>query len=394
MNRFQPFEMEKLMSVWEQAVDYNLSESGVHPLSLGELLGDGEEGSVPLVHGWNEGVSPSRGGRHQPLLEVELGYPEVNGTLGLRRRIAELYGHGAGPENVLVTVGCCEALLITLQTLAEEGGEIAVMLPNYLHLWGAAQNVGLEVREFHLQPERGWAPDLEELRSVVNERTRAIAVCNPNNPTGATLSEEEMDEVVAIAEGVGAWIVADEVYSGAERLSETQTPSFYGRYDRVLALNSLSKAYGLPGLRLGWVVGPTEMIERIWRRHEYATLACTMLANLLAEHALSPEVRPRILERTRGYVRRGYDQLESWLNSFDGLFDVVAPQAAAIAFVRYDLEISSLDLVKRLIDEKSVLVVPGEHFGVDQHLRISFGPPPAYVESGLGRFGELLGTFV
>lgn len=370
MTRFQPFEMERLMSEWEQVVDYNLSESGVHPMSLRELLG-----STDAV---------------ESLLDAELGYPMVNGTEALRQAIADLCGHGATRDNVLVTVGCAEALLITLQTLAEEGGEIAVMLPNYLHLWGTAHNVGLDVREFHLRPENGWAPDLDELRSLVNDRTRAVAVCNPNNPTGYAMSEAEMDEVVAIADSVGAWVIADEVYSGAERLSEAQTPSFWGRYDRVLALNSLSKAYGLPGLRLGWVAGPEVMLESIWRRHEYSTLACTMLANKLAEVALSPAVRPRILQRTRDYVRRGYSLLEEWLDSFDGLFEVVPPTAAAIAFVHYDLKIGSLDLVDRLIREQSVLIVPGVHFGMESYVRISFGPPADYVSAGLKRVGEVI----
>jgi aspartate/methionine/tyrosine aminotransferase len=324
------------------------------------------------------------------LLAMELGYPEVNGTVALREHVAALYGHGAGPDNVLVTVGCAEAILITMQTLAEDGGEVAVMLPNYMHAWGTARNVGLEVREFHLQPEALWALDLDELEAVVTDNTRAIAVCNPNNPTGYIMTDAEMDAVVAVAERVGAWIIADEVYSGAERLTDKQTPSFWGRYDRVLALNSLSKAYGLPGLRLGWVTGPSEMLERIWRRHEYSTLACTMLANKLAEIALSPEVRPRILERTRAYVRSGYSLLEEWLRSFDGSFEVVAPQAAAIAFVRYNFDIESTELADRLIREKSVLTVPGRYFGVDQHLRISFGPPPEYLGAGLERIGELV----
>jgi len=370
MTRFQPFEMERLMSVWEQTVDYNLSESGVHPVSLRQLMGS----DIDL----------------EALLDTELGYPMVNGTDALRRTIADLYGHGAGPDNVLVTVGCAEALLITLQTLAEDGGEIVIMLPNYMHAWGTAHNVGLEVREFHLRPENGWAPDLDELRGLVNERTRAIAVCNPNNPTGYAMSSAEMDEIVAIADSVGAWVIADEVYSGAERLVDEQTPSFWGRYDRALALNSLSKAYGLPGLRLGWVTGPAPMLADVWRRHEYATLACTMLSNKLAEAALSPAVRPRIIQRTREYVRRGYSLLEEWLDSFDGLFEVVPPDAAAIAFVRYDLEIGSLDLVDRLIREKSVLIVPGEHFGLDRHVRISFGPPADYLTAGLERIGELI----
>ncbi len=127
-----------------------------------------------------------------------------------------------------------------------------------MQIWGIGHNLGFRVKAFHLQEDRGWAPDLDELNEVVSNRTRLIAVCNPNNPTGYILTQEEMDAIVAAAERVGAWLLADEVYSGAERLTDTQTPSFWGRYDKVVATNSLSKAYGLPGLWIGWVVGPLQ----------------------------------------------------------------------------------------------------------------------------------------
>lgn len=369
MPTFQPFDMERMMSKWENVVEYNLSESGVHPVTLGELLGN------------ETGV--------ETLLATELNYPQANGTLELRERIAALYP-GSTPDNILVTVGCAEANFITLQTLLSAGDEIVIMLPNYMQIWGIAHNYGLQIKAFHLKEEQGWAPDLDQLNEVVSEKTKLIAVCNPNNPTGYILTEAEMEAIVAAAGRVGAWLLADEVYSGAEQLTETQTPSFWGRYDKVLAMNSLSKAYGLPGLRVGWVVGPADTIDEIWARHEYTTIAVTMLANKLAAIALSPEMRPRLLQRTRDYIRRGYSILDGWLGSHGDCFTVVPPQAAAIAFVRYQLDINSSHLVERLMHEKSVLIVPGDHFGLDHHLRISFGPPPGYLQAGLNRIHELI----
>ena len=191
---------------------------------------------------------------------------------------------------------------------------------------------------------------------------------------------------------MGAWILADEVYSGTEQRTDVQTPSFWGRYDKVLAINSLSKAYGLPGLRIGWVVAPLPVVETIWRRHEYTTIAATMLANKLAALALSPEVRPRLLDRTRCYVRRGYSILEAWLEQHKGLFEWTPPQAAAIAFVRYHLDLPSAELVDRLRREQDVLIVPGAHAGMEHHLRISFGPPAAYLQAGLDRISAFMET--
>jgi aspartate/methionine/tyrosine aminotransferase len=158
----------------------------------------------------------------------------------------------------------------------------------------------------------------------------------------------------------------------------------------VLVHNSLSKAYGLPGLRIGWVVGPTDTVDEIWARHEYTTISATTLSNKLAAIALSPEVRLRLLKRTRDYIRRGFPILEGWLESHGGTFSLVPSKAAAIAFARYQLDVNSTELVDRLTHEKSVLIVPGDHFGLDHYLRISFGLPPDYLRAGLDRIHELI----
>ena len=369
MTTFQPFDMERMMSKWENVVEYNLSESGVHPVTIREMASD------PTII--------------EELLATELNYPQTNGSVELREHIAALYP-GATPDNVLVTVGCAEANFITLQTLLAAGDEMVVMLPNYMQIWGLGHNFGFQVRAFHLKEERGWAADLDELNQVVTEKTKLIAVCNPNNPTGYILTPEEMDAIVAAAERVGAWLLADEVYRGAERLTDAETPSFWGRYDKVLAMNSLSKAYGLPGLRIGWVVGPADIVDELWARHEYTTISTTMLSNKLATIALSPEVRPRLIQRTRDYIRRGFPILDGWLESHEGTFSLVPPQAAAIAFARYHLDVNSTALVNRLIHEKSVLIASGDHFGVDHHLRISYGLPPDYLRAALDRIHELI----
>ncbi len=370
MFQFQPFVMERMMSKHEHEVDYNLSESGAHPISLKELLNQS-------------------GTQVEELLSTSFGYPHANGTPELRERIAALY-EGASAENVLVTVGAIEANFNAMQTLLSPGDEVVIMLPNYMQVWGIAKNQQLDVKTFHLHEENGWAPDLDELQGIVSDKTKLVAICNPNNPTGYILKDHEMDGIVAVAERVGAWILADEVYAGAERTTDQQSPSFYGRYDKVLAVGSLSKAYGLPGLRTGWVVAPVEVVDEIWARHEYVTITTTTLSNKLAALALSPGVRPQILARTRGYIRKGYPVLEQWMNRHENTFSVVPPDAAAIAFVRYRLDVNSTELIERLMNEKSVLIVPGDHFGIDHHFRISFGLPHDYLTPALDRIHELI----
>ncbi len=366
---FAPFELEYSQSVWEQQVDINLTESGVHPICLGDLLGHDE---MP-----------------QSLLELEINYPHVNGIPELRERIAALY-EGVTVDNVLVTVGAAEANQITMQTLLEAGDELATLTPTYKQVWGIAENTGHKVSTFRLDSSRAWQLDTDQLQSAVTPATKVIALVNPNNPTGHIMSEAEMDAVVAVADRVGAWILADEVYRGAEREQDSETPSFIGRYDRVVAIGSMSKAYGLPGLRIGWVVAPADMVEAIWRRHEYTTITATMLSNHLAAHALSPQVRQRLIRRARNYIRNGYPVLESWMASQGGLFSWTPPQASAVAFIRYDLDINSTELMLKLIREASVFVGAGDSFGMDHHLRVAFGQERAVLEDAFARIQRCL----
>ncbi len=370
MAEFQPFKLERIQSLWEQKVEYNLSESGIHPLKLEELV--------------------DQPGCLEDLLATRLGYPEVNGARKLRELIANLYP-GATYRNVLVTVGAVEANHICVQTFLQPGDEAVVMVPNYLQIWGLLNNWGMLRKAFHLRADRGWAPDLEELDRLVTPHTKLIAVCNPNNPTGYILTEAEMDAIVSIAKRAGAWILADEVYRGAERLRKDWTPTFWDRYDKVLATASTSKAFSLPGLRIGWVIAPEEVVDEIWMRHEYTTISASMLGNKLAEIALSPENLPRLRARAQEFLQRGYATLDGWLCRHPDTFSVIPPQASGVAFVRYhDLPLTSTELVQRLIDEKSVFVVPGDCFGLDGYLRIGFGQPKAFVEAALDRLQDFL----
>ena len=374
MNEFIPFEMERMMSAFEQDVKYNLSESGVHPITLRALL---DNDSAAL----------------EELLSVEINYPHVNGIPALRENIANTYTN-AEAGNVLVTVGAIEANYLAIQALLNPGDEMILMLPNYMQIWGVAKNRGLEVRTFGYLEEKGWAPDLDELESKLTSKTRLIAVCNPNNPTGRIMTPSEMARVVELASRHGSWLLSDEVYRGAERCTDEITPSFYGMCDRAIAIGSMSKAYGLPGLRIGWAVAPPDLLDAMWARHEYIAISATMLSNRLAAIALEPKTRTRLLARTRGYIRKGFPVLQSWLDKHPGLFSLTPPDASAVAFIKYDLDINSSELVKRLHREKSVLIVPGDHFGLDHHLRISFGLPHDYLTGGLDQIANLIGEVV
>ncbi len=370
--RIEPFRMERLQSSYENYVDYNLSESGVQPMRLRDLL---ESAAV------------------EAFLSSELGYIQSNGTEELRDTIAAFYPQ-ASRDNVLVTNGGSEANYATFWSLLERGDRVAFMLPNYLQTWGLSRAFASAVDPFRLVPRREgeavrWALDVEGLRRAVTKKTRVILVTHPNNPTGGILTETEMDEIVRVARKSGAWIVADEIYRGAE-VSGRTTPSFWGRHDRLLITSGLSKAFGLPGLRIGWVVGPAPAVQRLWSYRDYTTIAPGALSDRLARIALEPARRDAIFARTRGIIGRNLPVLESWVRAHGELFSHVPPQAGAILFARYALPIGSVALVERLRVEKSVLVVPGDQFGAPRHLRFGFGSDLEYLRRGLARIDELL----
>jgi aspartate/methionine/tyrosine aminotransferase len=361
----EPFAMERWQSEWENRVEHNLSESGVHSMRVRELLDDGVD----------------------ELLSHGLHYGQSNGSEELRAAIARLYP-GCGAENVVVTNGSAEAIFICAWRVVEPGDEVLIVLPNYMQLPGVVRALGATVVPVVLREETQWGLDLDAFRRAVTPRTRLIAVCNPNNPTGAVLSEEDMRAIVEAAARHGSWLLADEVYRGAER-DGPETPTFWGRYDRLLVNCGLSKAYGLPGLRIGWVIGPPNTVQDLWARKDYTTIFPGVLSDLLARRALA--MRERILERTRRILRANDPALEAWLAERKNWFHVVPPRAGAIAYVRYSMRINSTELVTRLKDEESVLLVPGDHFGMDGYLRIGFGNQPADLRQGLARIDSFLG---
>lgn len=365
--KLEAFEMERFQSIWENRVTHNMSESGVHPMSLGELLDPKERDAI---------------------FDKRFIYVQTNGTPGLRASIAALYP-GATTDNVVVGNGTAEANYITVWRLVDPGDEVVMMLPNYMQIWGVVRGLGATVVPWRLREERGFEADVEELASLVTPRTKLIAVCNPNNPTGSILGEAAMRAIVAVAERAGAWILADEVYRGAE-LDGRETRSFWGLSDRVLVACGMSKAYGLPGLRIGWVAGPPSMIAELWARKDYLSIAPSSLSDHLAQVALRPDVRPRILARTRGLINANLPALTEWMRRHDPGFRLVPPRAGAIAYPRYSWPINSTKLMERLKDEQSLLVVPGDQFGMDGYLRIGLGNEPEEVKAGLASMDRVL----
>jgi aspartate/methionine/tyrosine aminotransferase len=371
--RLEQFTMERMQSTYENQVAYNLSESGVRPLTPRELLEDRD-----AIEG---------------LLDQPLVYTQSNGTAELRRAVAALYP-GATSEHVEVTNGGSEANFVVTWRLVEPGDEVVMLVPNYMQTLGLARAFGAAIREWALVEDTAagrWRPDLDALRTLVSPRTKLIIICTPNNPTGARLTSADLDAIAAVADSVGAWVLSDEIYRGAE-LDGVESPSMWGRSPRAIVTSGLSKAYGLPGLRVGWIAGPPDLVASCWSYHDYTTIAPGALSDRMARAALAPERRARLIERTREMLRANLPVIESSLSAYGDAFRWIRPEAGAIVYTRYAHRINSTTLVTRLREEHSVLIVPGDHFGMDGFLRIGFGETADYVREGLGRLHALLAS--
>lgn len=369
--RIDLFRMERTQCLYENEVEFNLSESGVLPLKVEEIL-EGQDPAVFLAHG--------------------LKYPESEGSRELRERIAQWYG--VTPDHILVTNGGSEANFTALWGLLEKTEHAAIMLPNYLQSWGLSRAFAGKANAFHLTEQAAngkqrWGLDVDSLHKAVTKKTRLIVVTNPNNPTGAVLTEQEMQEIIRVARKANAWILADEIYRGAE-VSSPLTPTFWGRYDKVLVTSGLSKAFGAPGLRIGWIVGPPKTLGRLCAYHDYTTLTPTLLSDRLARIMMEPVRREKILERTRAIIRRNLPKLESWIHLHDDIFTYIPPVAGAITYFRYKLPISSEALFDRLRKERSVLITPGDHFGGGRYIRVGYGYDVDYTLRGLARIDQTL----
>jgi aspartate/methionine/tyrosine aminotransferase len=365
------FQMERMQSTWENLVEYDMSESGVRPLTLRELV--------------------TMGFDLDAFLDQPLGYSQSNGTVELRERISALYP-GTTIDQIEVTNGTSEANYLVALSQLHPGERFAMQLPNYMQMPGVARSLGAEVQTFRLRQEHGWEPDWDEFERAVSPGTRLLYLSNPNNPTGAVLSESSMARIVDRCEATGAWLLSDEVYLGAE-IDRPRTTSFWGMSDRVIVTSGLSKAYGIPGVRIGWIVAPGELAADCWTQHDYLTIGPNKMSDRIARVAVEGDNRERCYARTREILAHNLPIARQWIESFGGRVTWRQPGAGAIALIKYDSSIPSVELAERIRVRQNTLVVPGSHVGLEGYLRIWLGGHEAFLREGLRRIGvELRGA--
>lgn len=366
------FKMERFQSLWENIVKYNLAESGVKPFKLKEI--------IEMTNSYGS------------LKNLKLGYNQTNGSEKLRSLISEMY-EDSNKENVLVTNGSAEANFLSIFSLLNKGNEVIIMLPNYMQIWNLAKGLGCKVKALWLKEDgKKWFIDIEKLKNKISKSTKLIALCNPNNPTGAIIKEKDIKAIVEIARDYGSWILSDEVYKGTE-FNEDSSQTLWGKYDKAIIVSGLSKAYGLPGIRIGWVVSEKKFIQKLWSYHDYTTIAPSCISDFIAQQILEPNIRLKIFQRTKNILKSNIKILDEWIRKNDKVFSYIPPQATAVAFIKQKLGISSLEFCKKLLYEKNVLILPSEYFGMKGYIRIGYGQEQKYLKNGLEKISEFLSNF-
>jgi aspartate/methionine/tyrosine aminotransferase len=367
--KIETFALERWMSTWEVKVEYDIAESGIFPMSTRELL-DFEP-------------QAERDQLLSKLLDLRLGYSEARGTHELRSIIAETYAN-TSPDEILVTTGAIEANFLLFNALLEAGDHVVAVYPAYQQLYAVARSIGCDVSLWKLEPDSGFQYDLDELKCLVTPKTKLIVINTPHNPTGAMLSSDQVKEIYALAESVDAIVLSDEAYRWLDLPGGDQfAPPTRDLGPRGISVGTISKPFGLPGLRIGWIAAPAEVIAKCWGMRDYVSLSPGKLNDALA--TLAFKHRDRIVERTHAIVGENIPTAQKWFEEHAELVSWTPPRGGLLALMRYNLDQPSLHLSDKLAEDHSVMLAPGSAFGYEGYLRIGVGQNPPVFAEGLRR---------
>ncbi|MBM3563938.1 MAG: aminotransferase [Alphaproteobacteria bacterium] len=368
--QIREFAVERWMYLYENACELNLAETCVESLSVAELF---------KIAGKEDALLGE-------ILPMKLTYGEIDGTERLRSNVASLYENQCA-SNALITHGAISANALVYETLIEPRDHMISVLPTYQQHYSIAESYGAKVDVLRLREENAFLPDLDELRRMVTPSTRVIAVNNPNNPTGSLMDRAFLEAIVEIARSCGAYLLSDEVYRGADQHGAGFTASVADLYDKGISTGSMSKTWSLAGLRVGWIVAPVELIDRVRIHRDYNTISVGMLNDLLASIAL--ESREAILKRNHGILRTNLSLLDAWIAEEPRL-SYVKPKSGTTAWVRLDARMTSRDFCVALLERTGVMFTPGSAMDSEGYIRIGYANNRGVLVEGLARTSEFL----
>ncbi len=366
--KIAPFGVEEWMNKYEVDAKYNIAETCVESLTVEELL--------------NLTDNPEQ--KINDIKQMQLTYGDIKGSKDFKTGVSSLYKN-VNAENILPSHGAIGANFLLLYSLIEAGDKVVSVFPTYQQLYSIPESFGAEVKRLELRYEDGFLPDLAKLKELVNKDTKLIAINNPNNPSGVMMGREILEKIVEIAREADAYILSDEVYRGLD--PEKEVPAIVDIYEKGISVGSMSKIFSLAGLRMGWLTGPEEIIEKCQLHRDYTTISNGMIADYLSVIAL--ENKDKILKRNSKKVNKQLKILDRWVENED-LVEYVKPSGGTTAFLHYKLEMTSEEFSKRLYRGKGVLTVPGTAFGRDRFLRIGFAGNENELKTGLVKLKEFL----
>ena len=369
--KIKTFKVEQWMNEFENDAVYNLGETCIDSLKLGELL---------------DVCGVSHEEFFAKLADTRLTYSHIYGSPDVLKGVAGLY-ENVKPECVIPTHGAVGANNQIIHTLIEPTDNMVCVMPTYQQHYSIPESIGAEVRILQLRPENQFLPDIEELKSLVDENTKMITFNNPDNPTGSWIPRESMEEMVEVARSVGAYVLCDEVYRGISE-DGSYMHSVVDLYEKGISVGSMSKIFSLAGLRMGWIATrDEEVVELVHGRRDYDTISCGVIDDMLASMALAN--KEAIFARNREILLKNRAILDQWVNETEGVH-YVRPVAGTTALVYYDMDIPSYDLCVRLIREKGLLFTPGSAFEMEGAVRIGYAFDSKLLKQGLDQFGDFL----
>jgi aspartate/methionine/tyrosine aminotransferase len=339
------FRLEVHFSRWEFVARHNLTASDAQTMTVSELLALGSDEDRAAFD------------------DLALGYVPTRGSERLRAAIAGTY-ETCGPEDVLAFAGAEEAMFWALQLLAEPGEHVVVTVPNYQALETVPRAAGIDVTGVLLDEHDGWRLHLEEVRAALRPATRVVAVNFPNNPTGAVPDAETFAALAELCDERGIRLFSDEVYRGLELDPAHRLPQAADLSPTALSLNVLSKSYGLPGLRIGWLACRDHAVLQRLERHKHYTSICNAgPSELLGAIALG--AGPHIQARNRAIVAENLPRFEAFFDRHGDLFEWSPPQGGCVAFPRYLGAEGVEEMCRELLERASVFLLPASIYRSD-----------------------------
>jgi len=366
----EPFKVEIWMNEWENHCEYNLAETCVASITIDELL---------QISGRNsDDISE--------LLPLKMNYGAIEGSTRLREAISSLY-ENQDIDNITVTHGTIAANALVHKSLVSRGDRVVSIVPTYQQHYSIPASIEADVQMLRLRAEDAFLPDLDALRRLATPETKLIALTNPNNPTGALIERPMLEEISQIARDVGAYVLCDEVYRGTGQTGDGMTPSIVDVYEKGIATAGMSKAYSLAGLRVGWIVAPSEVTEKVLIHRDYDTISVGKINDHFAAMAL--ENKERILARSHKITRDNLAILDTWVIDQPKV-SWVKPRAGTTAMLKVHVPMTSREFCVDLLEKTGVMLTPGDAFDMEGYVRIGYSNNTDILKAGLERLGGYL----